>query len=295
MKRPDRSAATLVLVPGLMCDSAVWEPVRAPLEVLANLYVADYGDCDSLPAMARSVLEAAPERFALAGHSMGGRVALEVVNLAPDRVIALALLDTGVESLPPGEAGARETAHRMALLDRARLAGTRAMAELWVQGMVHPRRLDDAPFIEAILAMFGRKDPERFAAQVRALLARPDRTSLLPTIRSPTLVLCGAEDSWAPAAIHQSMSQAIPGSRLTIVPDCGHMAPMEQPGSVGNAHGCLASVGAPGTGALQAPPARTPPIESVMMRSGWGARQKALLALTRLCSVRAEAPAQHRW
>jgi pimeloyl-ACP methyl ester carboxylesterase len=74
-----------------------------------------------------------------------------------------------------------------------------------------------------------------FAAQVKAMLARPDRTSFLPSIRSPTLVLCGAEDHWAPVAVHREQSQAIPGRRLTIVPDCGHMSPMEEPGAVGDA------------------------------------------------------------
>ncbi|MEY2800938.1 MAG: hypothetical protein RL513_522, partial [Pseudomonadota bacterium] len=118
----------LVLVPGLMCDAAAWQPLFSHWPQDLQCQVIDPGARDSLVTMARRVLEQAPERFALAGHSMGGRVALEVVRLEPQRVERLALLDTGHLPLPHGAAGAQEIAKRLALLQVAREQGVRAMA-----------------------------------------------------------------------------------------------------------------------------------------------------------------------
>jgi pimeloyl-ACP methyl ester carboxylesterase len=163
---------------------------------------------------------------------MGGRVAFEVVRQAPGRVTGLALLDTGCRALAPGAAGEQERHGRLALLATARREGMRAMARVWVQGMVHPRRLADAPLIDPILDMFARKTAEIFAAQIHALLSRPDASGLLGGISCPALLLCGAQDSWSPPAGHREMAAAIPGSTFAIIEDCGHMAPMEQPAAV---------------------------------------------------------------
>src|SRR5450830_65736 len=130
---------TLVLLPGLMYDAAVWAPQIQSLSDLVDCAVVDYGLCDSITAMARLVLDStALARFALAGHSMGGRVALEVMRLAPERVERLALLDTGTHPLADGEAGAKERAGRMALVQLARDKGMRVMGQQWLPGMVHP-------------------------------------------------------------------------------------------------------------------------------------------------------------
>jgi len=136
------SARTLVLLPGLMCDEAVWAPSLSGLPAGWEPWVADSGLCNSLQAMAEAVLAGAPQGpFALAGHSMGGRVALEVVRVAPQRVSHLALLDTGHTPRAAGEAGAEEARKRYALLELARTQGVRTMAQTWVQGMVAPDRL----------------------------------------------------------------------------------------------------------------------------------------------------------
>jgi pimeloyl-ACP methyl ester carboxylesterase len=222
----------LVLVPGLLCDDAVWEPQRAALSHQAEVILAHHGIADSLGRMAEQVLDVAPPRFALAGHSMGGRVALEVIARAPERVLRLALLDTGFEGLAPGAAGERERAGRLRLLELARAGGMRKMGADWARGMVHPSRLDDAPLMDAILDMIARATPATFAAQVGALLARPDRTSLLPTLRVPTLALCGHDDAWSPLARHRVLAAHIPGSVLVDIPDCGHMSTMERPALV---------------------------------------------------------------
>ena len=226
---------TLMLLPGLMCDAAVWAPQVAALQSQARCVVPAYGLRDSLTQMAQQVLALAPtERFSVAGHSMGGRVALEVMRLAPQRVERLALLDTGTHPLAAGEAGAKERAGRMALLATARTQGMRAMGRQWARGMVHASQID-TPLFESILDMLERSNPEQFAAQINALLNRPDAGALLPTIKCPTLVLCGREDSWATPAQHEAMHAAIPHATLRIVEHCGHMCTMEQPQALSEA------------------------------------------------------------
>ena len=223
---------TLVLIPGLLCDATVWRHQCAALAEVADVRVSDHGMRDSLAAMARAILDTAPPRFAIAGHSMGGRVALEVYRAAPKRVSGIALLDTGYNALAAGMAGEREVEGRLALVEKARRDGMRAMAREWVKGMVNTRRLSDAALVDPILDMFESKTPEIYAAQTRALIQRPDAKRVLTSIRVPTLVLCGREDSWAPVQRHLEMSADIGGSTFVEVPDCGHMCTMERPEAV---------------------------------------------------------------
>ena len=225
----------LLLIPGLLCDRAAWTPIVPELEAVAQYDVPDYSDARSLASMADGVLADAPATFALAGHSLGGRVALEIVRRAPERVERLALLSTGFRARPPGAAGEEERARRMALLALAQEKGMREMAREWVQPMVHPARRADVTLIHAVLDMFERRNSEQFAGQIEALLARPDASALLPTIACPTLVLVGREDSWAAPAQHEEMAALIPKSELVIIEDCGHMAPMECPDAVAGA------------------------------------------------------------
>ena len=222
----------VVLVPGLMCDEAVWEHQARTLRALTAVQIPDHGLNDSLGGMARNLLANAPSRFALAGHSMGGRVAFQVMRLAPERVAGLALMDTAYAPRSGGEAGEREKAERYALLDKARAEGMRAMGTQWVQKMVHPDRLLDRPLIDAILDMIERKTPDIFAAQINALLERPDATPLLAQIHCPTMVLCGRQDAWSPLGQHETMAHVIPQSRLVVIEDSGHMSTMERPEAV---------------------------------------------------------------
>lgn len=222
-------STTLLLLPGLMCDAAVWAPQVQAFSERVQCVVPNYGLRSSIVAMAEHVLATAPTpTFALAGHSMGGRVALQVMRLAPQRVERLALLDTSATPLAEGEAGAKERSGRMALLQMAQSKGMRTMGARWLRGMVHPD-VKASPLFDSILDMLERSSAAQFAAQVNALLTRPDATPVLPAIACPTLVLCGQEDYLSPPELHHSMAQSIAGATLSVIERCGHMAPMEKP------------------------------------------------------------------
>jgi pimeloyl-ACP methyl ester carboxylesterase len=224
---------TVVLVPGLMCDDTSWQPVLSSLSSTFDCQVIDHGLANTLPQMAQQLLAQAPERFALAGHSMGGRVALEVMRLAPERVTHLALFDTGYLPKAPGAAGEEEVRKRMALLEMARTQGVRAMASEWVKGMVAAHRLADTALIQAILDMFDRKNADIFERQLHALIHRPDATTVLEHVKVPTLVLCGALDSWSAPAQHHALADRLPARPAVVaVPEGGHMVMMEQPDAV---------------------------------------------------------------
>jgi pimeloyl-ACP methyl ester carboxylesterase len=212
---------TVFLLPGLLCDETIWADQR---DALSDVVIPDFRYVDSIEAMAQLVLDAAPERFSVAGHSMGGRVALEVVRLAPDRVVRLALLDTGVHLR-----AADEEVKRQALVDLARSQGMDALAARWLPPMLHP---DHSALLEPLTEMVKRSTPETFANQQRALLNRPDARAVLQGIHCPTLVLCGRQDAWSPLSQHEEIAASIPQSKLAIVDDCGHMSPVEQPAVV---------------------------------------------------------------
>lgn len=215
---------TVVLLPGLLCDQTVWAHQSDALGKISDVVIPDFRGLHSITAMAKLVLDAAPPRFALAGHSMGARVALEVFRMAPDRVERLALLDTGVHPRGPAE-----EEKRGALVEIARTQGMEAMAARWLPPMLHP---DHAALLPPLTEMVKRYTPEQFAGQQRALLDRPEARAVLPLVKCPTLVLCGREDAWSPVSQHEEIAAAIPHSKLVIVEHSGHMSPVEQPRAV---------------------------------------------------------------
>jgi pimeloyl-ACP methyl ester carboxylesterase len=222
----------LLLLPGLACDADVWRDQVRAFSPITSVSVTDYGLGDSIEKMAQVALDSAPERFAVAGHSMGGRVAFEIVRRAPERVVGLAVLDTAYRAFAGGDAGERETAARFALLEMAQTKGMRAMAEYWMKGIIHPDRITDKQLTGEIVEMMGRKSPEIFGAQIKALLERPDAAPVLATIRCPAMVLCGREDAWSPLAGHREIAAMIPNATLAVIEHSGHMAPMERPAEV---------------------------------------------------------------
>jgi pimeloyl-ACP methyl ester carboxylesterase len=217
----------LLLLPGLLCDRTVWQAQAKGLADIARTRVVDYGSCDSLAAMAERMLAQAPARFALAGHSMGARVALEIMRVAPQHVERLALLDTGIHTLQPGE-----TEKRMRLVELARTQGMEALCEAWLPPMVHSDRVRNDAFMRPLRQMVWRHTPERFAGQIAALLNRPDPAPVLPAISCPTLIGVGRQDAWSPPVQHEPIAAAIRNSRLVIFENAGHMAPYEAPDQV---------------------------------------------------------------
>lgn len=229
------SKCTLILIPGLMCDEAVWQPQQPSLARTGPVQVAEHGLAADLGVMAEQILEAYAGPLALAGHSMGGRVALEVARRAPDRVRALALLDTGYRMLAAGADGERERAGRMAVIAQAEREGLGAAAAAWLKGMIHPSRLGEEPLQSTVIAMWERRSLRQLQAQMHALLTRADALELLPSLAVPSLVLCGADDLSAPVRQHLEMARLLPESEYVQIEACGHMCTLERSAEVGAA------------------------------------------------------------
>jgi pimeloyl-ACP methyl ester carboxylesterase len=217
----------LYLLPGLLCDATVWAAQVAGLSDIADIRTPDFLGHDSITGMAEWVLQGAPPRFAVAGHSMGARVALEIVRLAPERVTHLALLDTGTHTRAPGEADKRQV-----LVDLARSEGMAALADRWLPPMVHPDRLADARFMAGLRAMVERATPDIYAGQIKALLERPNAEAGLSAITCKVLIGVGRQDAWSPPSQHEAMARAIRHATYVVFEDSGHMAPLEAPDGV---------------------------------------------------------------
>lgn len=217
----------LYLLPGLLCDATVWTKIAAGLDDLADIRTPDFLGHDDITAMAQTVLDTAPQHFAVVGHSMGARVALEMIRLAPERVERLALLDTGTHAQREGEPATRQV-----LVDLATNEGMQALASRWLPPMVHPNTPPEGPLMTSLRAMVGRATPEIFAGQMKALLNRPDAERGLSAIRCPVLIGVGRQDAWSPPSQHEAMARAIPHATYVVFENSGHIAPMEAPDAV---------------------------------------------------------------
>ena len=219
----------LVLVPGLLCTRALWEAQLTGLADIAQMTVADHTRHDTMTGIVESILAAAPHRFALAGLSMGGYIAFEVMRLAPERVTRLALLDTGSRADTP-----ERSAMRRELIAAAERDGTRTVQERLLPVLIHKERLTDKPLVEAVLKMGHDTGVDAFRRQQMALIGRYDSRPMLGSITCPTLVLIGREDALTPLELSQEMAAGIPKAKLEIVSDCGHLSTMERPQQVNN-------------------------------------------------------------
>jgi pimeloyl-ACP methyl ester carboxylesterase len=215
------------LLCGLLCDAVVWEAQAAALRREYDVRVLSFEGLDAMHGMAEKVLANAPERFALAGHSMGGRVALEVYRRAPQRIERLALLDTGYEPVAPGE---REK--RAVLVDQALKEGIGSIAATWGLPMLAPANRNNPGLVKAVVDMVGRMSGEIYAGQTRALLGRPDASDVLKRIACPTMVICGTEDGWSPPERHERMAALIPDAACRLIDRSGHMSMMEEPDAI---------------------------------------------------------------
>ena len=217
----------LVLVPGLLCSPALWAPQVAGLSDIADITIADHTRHDSMAAIAESILAEAPQRFALAGLSMGGYIAQQIVLQSPERVTRLALLDTGSRADTP-----ERIERRLQLNDMARREGVARVQQELMPLLIHTDRLADKAFVDLIVQMAVDTGLEAFLRQHAALMARGDNRPLLPDIRCPTLVLIGRQDILTPLELSEEIAAAIPGAQLEIIDDSGHLSTLEQPDAV---------------------------------------------------------------
>lgn len=217
----------LILLPGLLCDRALWEAQLAALGDVAEMTVGDLTQADSVGGMADAVLRAAPSRFALAGLSMGGYVSFEIMRRAPERVTRLALLDTSARPDTPDRIQSRKD-----LIALAQQGNFKGVTPKLLPSWVHPERMKDQAFVDAVTSMTQRVGRDAFIRQQSAIMSRPDSRPGLSRIKCPTLVLCGREDAATPVELHREIAADIAEARLVILPDCGHLSTMEQPDAV---------------------------------------------------------------
>jgi pimeloyl-ACP methyl ester carboxylesterase len=217
----------LILLPGLICDTALWTAQRLALLQERHVMVADHSCGRSINQIARMLLSAAPERFALAGLSMGGYLALEVSRLAPHRVDRLALLNTNPHADPDDN-----KARRAKTVARAQAGAFAEIVEELLLALVHPSHVGRPDVADTHRSMAYRSGPAVFAQQQQAIMERRDQRNLLPALTMPALVLCGADDRLTPPLAHQEMAAAMPNAVLEVIPDCGHLSTLEQPDAV---------------------------------------------------------------
>ncbi|HEY5635673.1 MAG TPA: alpha/beta hydrolase [Burkholderiales bacterium] len=223
--------APLVLLPGLLNTGEVWQRVIDALGPVTPPHLPDLTQDDSIAAMAARVLAGAPaEPFALAGQSMGGYVALEIMRQAPARVARLALIDT--QARPDTE---EATERRHALMRIADAGRFDTVADRLMPLLLDAPRIDDPVLTTLIRKMAHAVGAEAFGRQQRAIIGRADSRPGLGAIACPTLVLCGEHDLLTPPDRHAEMAQAIAGAKLVVVPACGHMALVERPREIARA------------------------------------------------------------
>jgi pimeloyl-ACP methyl ester carboxylesterase len=217
----------LVLLPGLVNDARVFAQLSSWLRDSAEPIDGDLTTRDTMAELADDVLAKAPQRFALAGLSMGGYCALEIVHRAPGRVAALALIDT---SARPDTAEGR--ANREKQIARAIGGDYAAVVDELLRKWVHPSRLDDGAVAEVVRAMARDHGPATFERQQRAIMSRADSRPRLAAIACPTVVVHGAEDAIMPREIHEELGNGIAGAKRHAIRECGHLSPLERPAAV---------------------------------------------------------------
>ena len=214
----------VVLLPGMMCDARLFAPQIAALSATRAVMVVPLADGDNFTSMAASILRHAPPRFALAGLSMGGIAAMEVIRQAPRRVTRLALMDTNPLAEAPDRAQLREA-------QIARVLGGALTAV--IRDDMKPHYLaagsDRRTILDLCMDMAVALGPDIFASQSRALQSRPDQCDTLRGIDVPTLILHGAEDRLCPRERHELMRDLVPGAILVSIDNAGHLPTLEQP------------------------------------------------------------------
>ncbi|MDO8981484.1 MAG: alpha/beta fold hydrolase [Afipia sp.] len=223
-------ALPVVLVPGLACSPRVFAAQIPALWRRGPICVANQARGGDMAAIARRILAEAPLRFALAGHSMGGAIVLEMIRQAPERIERLALLNSYARPETP-----QSGEFWRGLIARVKAGGYCAMMDKMFAGAVHPLRANDVHLKAIVTDMADDVGPDAFVRQVEAIMTRADSRPTLATIKCPTLVLTSDTDNSVPSQMSVEIANGIAGARFVTVPDCGHLSPLEQPQAVTNA------------------------------------------------------------
>lgn len=217
----------IVLIPGLLCTAEVFAPQIPALWPYGPVTVASTLEGDSIAAMAAAILASAPPRFALAGFSMGGYLAHEILRRAPERVTRLALLSTSARADQP-----IQVEMRRGLLEAATHGDYDTVLANATLNTAHVSLRRDPVFAATKRRMAADIGRAAFARQTAAVIGRPDSRRELSSIAVPSLVLVGDSDPVTPPEFAREMAEAIPGAKLVIVPECGHTSPLERPEAV---------------------------------------------------------------
>lgn len=214
----------IVFIPGLMCTGRIYQHQVETLGQTRPVLLANHWSRDTMAAIAKSILDVAPETFALAGMSMGGYVALEIMQQAPGRVAKLILMSTSAKPDTP-----ERSADRRKQVEGARKYGLRAGTEALYPKLVHPARHEDTPLLTTFFEMAEALGVDAFANQIEAIIGRPDSRPMLGKITAPTLVIAGRDDVLITPDNSEELANGIPGARLALVEHCGHMGMIERP------------------------------------------------------------------
>jgi pimeloyl-ACP methyl ester carboxylesterase len=220
----------VVLVPGLACSPRIYDPQLPALWRQGPVFLANHARGGDMATIARRILAEAPLRFALAGHSMGGYIILEMIRQAPERIGRLALLNTSARPEAP-----EVTAKRREMIAEVKQGGYRAVVDRLFANFVHPSRANDARLKQIVLDMADDVGPDAFVWQLEAISGRIDSRPTLPTIKCPTLVLTCDTDNMVPQDASVEMANAIPGAKFVKIADCGHLPQLEKPDAMSEA------------------------------------------------------------
>lgn len=215
----------LILLPGTLCDASLWTHQVTHLSAIADVQVVDITKETTIEGLAQAVLAHAPEKFALAGLSLGGIVAMEIVRQAPERVLKLALLDTTANPPLP----AQQVAWGQ-MIEKIENGGFRSVvAEKFVPNLLykdHPKKKELLRTIDEMVECVGE---DAYLNQLKAVSVKPNGFDILPTIVCDTLLLVGREDVLCTVEAHKDMHKEMPHAELVILEQCGHLSTIEQP------------------------------------------------------------------
>ncbi len=218
----------LLLLPGLLCDARLWRDQIAALNDIADATVADLTQDDSIPAVAARALAAVPARdFVLAGLSMGGYVAFEILRRAGTRVRGAMFFDTSAQPDTPEQS--RRRRGLMALSKRGQFRG---VTPRLLPMLLHPDRADEQPLAGEVMEMADRVGHAAFLRQQTAIMNRCDSRPDLPGLRMPVLVAAGRQDALTPLEKAEEIAAGLPDARLAVIEDAGHLPTMERPAEV---------------------------------------------------------------